>query len=630
PAGVTSFTVSISSTEDTIDESNENYVLTVGGVNGTGTITDDDNAPDVSIGDASATEGGDISFPITLSNPSSEDITLTFSFTNGTAEDGDYTTIDVQITILAGDTTGTVVVPTTADTIDEGDETFTVGISSVDTGTVGTTTDTAIGTIIDDDNAPDISIGDASATEGGDVSFPITLSNPSSEDITLTFSFTNGTAEDGDYTTTDVQITILAGDTTGTVVVPTTADTIDEGDETFTVGISSVDSGTVGTTTDTATGTIIDDDDTSQLTLTKTAVASGAQVDDIITYTFTVRNTGNVTINNIMVDDPLTGSVDLSITPSTLAPGEEGSATATYAITQTDINLGEVMNSATVIGQDAMGNDIMDVSDNGDETVDDDGDNDPTNDPTITVIQQLPNLALSKIGVYTDTNNDRVPNAGDEIRYTFRVQNTGNVDITNIVLTDPLPGIVIEGGPIDLVAGETDDSSFTAVYVLTEEDLLSGSVTNQATVTGQDPNGIDVIDVSDDPLNDTDVDTDGDGDFEDETITEIGDIFDLDDDIVIYTGISPNGDGINDEFRIVGLNNFPNNVLRIYNRWGVLVFEEDGYEQPGAKSFAGISSGRVTISKKEELPVGTYYYVLDYENTAGVRKSRAGYLYINK
>ncbi|MFH6972962.1 hypothetical protein, partial [Flavobacterium petrolei] len=69
-------------------------------------------------------------------------------------------------------------VPTTQDAIDELDETFTVAITST-TGTVGATTDTAIGTIEDNDNAPVVTIADASITEGGNLSFAVTLSNPS-------------------------------------------------------------------------------------------------------------------------------------------------------------------------------------------------------------------------------------------------------------------------------------------------------------------------------------------------------------------------------------------------------------------------------------------------------------------
>ena len=106
----------------------------------------------------------------------------------------------------------------------------------------------------------------------------------------------------------------------------------------------------------------------------KTGVASGSDVGDIITYTFTVTNTGDMIIDNVSIDDMLTNSAGLLVNPSTLAPGEEGTVSVDYTITQEDVDNGEVMNSATVIGNDPNDNPVIDVSDNGDETVDDDGD----------------------------------------------------------------------------------------------------------------------------------------------------------------------------------------------------------------------------------------------------------------
>ncbi|WP_108867011.1 gliding motility-associated C-terminal domain-containing protein [Aquimarina aquimarini] len=248
-------------------------------------------------------------------------------------------------------------------------------------------------------------------------------------------------------------------------------------------------------------------------------------------------------------------------------------------------------------------------------------------DATVTVeVIGVANMELIKTGVYVDANNDNAINAGDEIHYSFTVENTGNLTITNILLSDPLPGIEVIGGPIDLEVGEQDTDSFTATYVLTEEDLLRGSVSNQATVTGLDSDGNDITDISDDPFDETNVDIDGDGDFEDITVL----LIEPSDEVEIYTGISPNGDGVNDQFRIIGLHNFSNNTLRIFNRWGVMVFEEDAYEQPGARFFEGVSNGRATINSEKRLPVGTYYYVLEYENTSGIARSKAGYLYINR
>jgi len=95
-----------------------------------------------------------------------------------------------------------------------------------------------------------------------------------------------------------------------------------------------------------------------------------------------------------------------------------------------------------------------------------------------------------------------------------------------------------------------------------------------------------------------------------------------DGDLEIFTAVSPNGDGFNDTFIIQGIARFPNNELLIFNRWGVLVYNRKGYDN----TWAGISEGRATVAKGEELPVGTYYYVLKIEGL----KDRAGYLYINR
>jgi len=102
----------------------------------------------------------------------------------------------------------------------------------------------------------------------------------------------------------------------------------------------------------------------------------------------------------------------------------------------------------------------------------------------------------------------------------------------------------------------------------------------------------------------------------------------LDGDLEVFTAVSPNGDGFNDTFVVQGLTSFPENKLFVYNRWGVLVYQKEKYHevQQTSDGFRGISEGRATIAQKEELPAGTYYYVLNIEGT----KDRAGYIYINR
>jgi len=103
-----------------------------------------------------------------------------------------------------------------------------------------------------------------------------------------------------------------------------------------------------------------------------------------------------------------------------------------------------------------------------------------------------------------------------------------------------------------------------------------------------------------------------------------------DDEIEIFNGVSPSSDDVkNNVFTIRNIEKYPNNSLQIYNKWGVLVYEADGYGI-GNKYFKGISEGRATISSASELPEDTYFYVLKYVNSDGITKDRSGYLYLNR
>lgn len=103
-----------------------------------------------------------------------------------------------------------------------------------------------------------------------------------------------------------------------------------------------------------------------------------------------------------------------------------------------------------------------------------------------------------------------------------------------------------------------------------------------------------------------------------------------DEDVRVYNAINPNDPGGNDYFRIIGIENFPDNRVRIYNRWGVLVFDVRSYDTNN-NVFRGVSEGRITIKKGDELPVGTYFYIFDYVvPETGRSKSKQGYLYLNR
>ncbi|QQU05067.1 gliding motility-associated C-terminal domain-containing protein [Myroides odoratus] len=104
----------------------------------------------------------------------------------------------------------------------------------------------------------------------------------------------------------------------------------------------------------------------------------------------------------------------------------------------------------------------------------------------------------------------------------------------------------------------------------------------------------------------------------------------LEGDLVIYNFVSTNGDGKNDYFLIDNITRFPNNTVEIYNRWGIKVFDTTNYDSTG-NIFKGYSDGRVTLKKGEQLPSGTYFYVItyEYEDSSGSRKvKKSGYLHL--
>lgn len=97
-----------------------------------------------------------------------------------------------------------------------------------------------------------------------------------------------------------------------------------------------------------------------------------------------------------------------------------------------------------------------------------------------------------------------------------------------------------------------------------------------------------------------------------------------------HNGLSPDDkDGVNDYFIIKGIEAFPNNVVKVFNRWGVKVFEVKGYNNRD-KIFDGTSSARATMDASGKLPQGTYYYVIELNDPNGKESDRSGFLYLKR
>jgi uncharacterized repeat protein (TIGR01451 family) len=128
-----------------------------------------------------------------------------------------------------------------------------------------------------------------------------------------------------------------------------------------------------------------------------------------------------------------------------------------YYLTQADIDAGSVYNLATA----------------------DSNESEPDTDDNTEPLPQNAALELTKTGAWVDGDGDGYADPGEAINYTFSVKNTGNVTLHNVTVTDPK--VTVVGGPTTLDVGETDATTFTGVYYLTQADIDAGSVYNLAT-----------------------------------------------------------------------------------------------------------------------------------------------------
>src|SRR5690606_978624 len=233
-----------------------------------------------------------------------------------------------------------------------------------------------------------------------------------------------------------------------------------------------------------------DVEQTPELTVTKVITSAGpySEVGDEITYDIVVTNTGNVTIDDIVLADADADIPAGEENVGTLTPTESRTITVTHTITQDDLDNGSVSNQALVNGDGPDGTPIPEVPSDNPDTPD-------SGDPTDTDVEQTPELTVTKVITSAGPYNA----VGQEITYDIVVTNTGNVTIDNIVLTD---------ANADIPAGEenvgtlnpTESRTIAVTHTVTQDDLDAGSVSNQALVNGDGPDGTPVTEVpSDNP-----------------------------------------------------------------------------------------------------------------------------------
>ncbi len=315
PAGTSTQTFTVTVNGDTKFEPTEAFTVALSGptggalasaLPGTGTITNDDTAPTVAIGDVSQLEGNSgttaFVFPVTLSNPTSQTVTVDWATADGTATtaNADYASASGTVTFGPGVTAQTVTVDANGDTSPEPDETFAVSLTNPVNASIADSQ--AVGTILDDDSAPTFTIASVTQAEGAGGAttfvFTVTLAPTSASTTTVQASTADGTATaaSGDYVASTQTLTFPPGVSTQTFSVTVNGDDTFEGDETFAVALSNPTGGAVASPL-AATGTISNDDPQPAMSVadvTAPAQSSGAA---LFTFTITLSNPSSQTLS---------------------------------------------------------------------------------------------------------------------------------------------------------------------------------------------------------------------------------------------------------------------------------------------------------------------------------------------
>jgi glucose/arabinose dehydrogenase len=338
--GLLATTVNVPVIGDTTFEPNETFLVnltsptnaTISDNQGTGTITNDDAEPTISITDVSVTEGNagttTAGFTVSLSNASSQTITVNYAMADGTATaDSDYTSTSGTLTFPPDQTTQPINVAINGDLLNELDETFNVNLSNPTNATIADTP--GVGTINNDDAQPSLSINDVSLVEGNGgtttANFTVSLSAASGQTVTVNYATADGTATaSSDYVTAGGTATFTPGQTSQPVSVTINGDTTLETNETFNVNLSGEVNATIADNQ--GVGTVTNDDTQPTISITDVSVSEGNAGTTSAGFTVSLSNGSSqtITVNYATADNTATAGSDYVASSGTLTftPGQ--------------------------------------------------------------------------------------------------------------------------------------------------------------------------------------------------------------------------------------------------------------------------------------------------------------------
>lgn len=360
PAGMVSAALPADIVDDAMDEYDETIDVTLSAVSGvvvgaipthSHTIVDDDPEPSIGFTVAASTgdeAAGGVAIQVTLDPPSGKPVAVDWMASGGTASAGDYTLGAGPVMLDPGVTTATFTIAPINDATDEDDETVGLRLANPTNATIGFESSHTF-TITDDDPAPTLQFDMATAAmpeNAGTFQVMVSLSAASERQVSFMAPINFGSAGPGDVTAPGGVYNIPPGATSAAVQVNVMNDSLDEGDEMFSLVLTAVINATVGAPS-TFTGTILDDDVGVHFVTPSMAANEGTGGGTTL-YNYDVSLTAaapsTVTVN-IQVSGSANG-IDRSVAPNTLT-FSPGTLTQTVVVTVAHDNNNE--NDETVI-----------------------------------------------------------------------------------------------------------------------------------------------------------------------------------------------------------------------------------------------------------------------------------------
>jgi uncharacterized repeat protein (TIGR01451 family)/gliding motility-associated-like protein len=367
----------------------------------------------------------------------------------------------------------------------------------------------------------------------------------------------------------------------------------------------------------------------ADLDLSQTVTATNVSIGDVVTFTLTLLNKGPNTATNVGITNYIPIGLEYISHSTTKGTYNEAAPTQVSdteyipigienvnhkTTNETDIvtisqvwNVGTIQNGETV----TLNIDVRVLQPTG--TVDehlhkievtstDQLDPDNISNTSSIVLTFNTDLAIVK------TVSDASPIVETEIIFTISLTNNTTITATNVQIEE-----ILASG-YQYVSHTTSNGTYSRFTGIWEISSVTDSTTETLTLTvlvntsGEYANTASII-----ALDEVDIDISNNTD----TVAAVPVC------LTIYNEFSPDGNGVNEFFVIDCLDQYPNNTLEVFNRYGNTVYKKKGYDN----SWNGISTGRLTVGTSKRLPIGTYYYVL---NLGDGTTPKTGWLYINR